>query len=989
MRDFAAYSHKRKVAKRRKQILLALCLVVVLGAGWVLMRPAITLSDSPECGLEEHTHTPECYTEETTPPPLTCGVEEHEHGDNCFDPDGNLTCEKEEHTHEADCYGEPETYRVLTCGISEHTHDDSCYPVPDPTPAYTVGEVLSCGYAEHVHAAECYDGGDLICTIPEHTHTDACKAKENRPEETQDPWDLLTDEEKRAALLSELEIETGEDKAAFDQLLETYDKTLDEIHKILLDNTADLVGKEKAVDDLDSLTAYLEAHKPASEETEETEATGAAEETEPEALTQEPALVQLAAYLNLETQEQLDALNAILETYQLTPTEILDYIAQSETDPEAEKITDLESLKALIESAFAVDTMAAEDGIFRKKDETAAWSDYVATVTVDGITFTASATYSTSQVEGCRLHVVENTISTDEEGNVEFPPLHGVLHGFKSYTVEVLNTDGTLFSHLYMPSLILKSENQNLQVYCKQETTREQGVVGKDNKSYPLTSISYSALGNNTNMPSGKSMEIITYDSIVYSSKYRGSYELGYILSNYNAFVETNYIGTHVVGPMIVGGRAYRWKEGTAEEEDGSALNLGGLSAENALDSYGGAPHQVPSYYGETSATQIITGNMNIPVYLGDKNKTMAVDYKKTGESEVVTTANYVYADSYIDFTTAMKSIQSQMDDIVNNETQTPETNTPTKLTVGGTYVFDASAFKSVKDDLRIVSSDSSEGDVLNDTIIIIKGKDVVLPHISEICGIPTGSVEYGQGSGVVFLCPDAESVSGHNITGHVVAPNAYVNYLVNGERSGYYNGCVIAKKFHSGGAEGHMWPYNGQRLVPARTPLRAIKWMNGEPLSDDSAYKFDFACYEQTRTTAEDGTVTYTYAEEPATTGVNVGSDVTFDFIEFEKAGTYYYKIVEKSDKTHPGILFDTKAYYAKVEVEGTVTLKANIDYYSDEACDKPLGENVYPTFNNRYGEKLPDTGGVGGEAVAVVGALLMALSLAGLTIKRKRRAA
>ena len=92
MRDLGTYVQKRKAALRRRNIVCILCALVTLGAGWVLMRPAITLSDQPECGLEAHTHTEECYTQQIGPAPLVCTLEEHAHNDDCYDAEGNLLC---------------------------------------------------------------------------------------------------------------------------------------------------------------------------------------------------------------------------------------------------------------------------------------------------------------------------------------------------------------------------------------------------------------------------------------------------------------------------------------------------------------------------------------------------------------------------------------------------------------------------------------------------------------------------------------------------------------------------------------------------------------------------------------------------------------------------------------------------------------------------------------------------------------------------------
>lgn len=906
MRNFEIYSQKRRAALRRKRIVCALCAAVVLGAGWVLMRPAITLSDQPECGLEEHTHLEDCYSQETGPAPLVCTLEYHEHGDDCFDAEGNLLCEQQEHVHSESCYGEPETYPLLTCTIPEHTHSDDCYPVPEPTPAYTVGPVLDCGMAEHVHGEGCYDGEDLICTIPEHTHTDSCypqqETQQTQPDEEPQP----------------------------------------------------------------------------DEEIQETEAP---EETE-EPLSPLDALRQR---LGIETEEEAAALDALLEKYALEPGEILEYLTYLAENPEMEQITDFAGLKALVESAYDVSLLAAEDGVFHKVDPLNIGLGYSAEVTVDGITFTAIATHNTPSVEGCYLQITKNDVNKDSDGGTEFAPLHGVLYGMKSYSVQIVKDDKTTpFEDPYMPTLTISGPNSET-MYIGNETFAPVGVQGADGTWYPRTDISYSIMPDSgMPMPSGKVINLLSFDSIAHNSTYKGSYEIGYILKNYNVFVADNYIGTHVVGPMIVGGRAYRWNqngEGGEAEDHSSAISLGGLSTVGYPGSHNGAPHQVPSYFGNTSATQIITGNPTIPVYVGTADLTMSVESWNGG---LLRTSNYIYTTTgYVNFTAAMDTIKGQMNAIV--PAGAGSKTMFTELEAGGTYVFDASAIASEKTELVITGDPAKAAD----TTIIIKGANVKLPHITSVCGTPTASIEYGQGSGIVFLCPEAETVTGWNITGHVVAPDAYVKYIASdGTTSGYYNGCVIAKKFHSGGAEGHMWPYSGQSFIPTEpiqneVQVNAGKQLNGADITD-TALQFNFSLYRQDED--EDKKLVYT---TKAASAVNKGSSVVFRF-GVSTSGDYVYKMVEDCDETqradHPGVLFDTRAFYVKVHVDES--LNATITYYSDEACTKELGEGQVPTFNNRFGEKLPDTGGPGTLGYILPGIFLTALAITGACITRKRRA-
>lgn len=103
-------SHKDKMKKnqekgRRLKVITLLCSLFVVGAVlWGLILPGIAMSGKTYCGLEEHTHTEDCYTTE-----LTCGQEEsqdHIHSDACYSQ--VLTCDKEEHTHTDICQSNPE-----------------------------------------------------------------------------------------------------------------------------------------------------------------------------------------------------------------------------------------------------------------------------------------------------------------------------------------------------------------------------------------------------------------------------------------------------------------------------------------------------------------------------------------------------------------------------------------------------------------------------------------------------------------------------------------------------------------------------------------------------------------------------------------------------------------------------------------------------------------------------------------------------------------
>lgn len=155
---------QRVRARRYTAMLLVLAMLTSLSVSWRLHQvgTALTTDNEYSCGMEEHVHTDECYTEE-----LVCGYEEGEpeEPDPAFSVDSEPTTEEPEaepeelepeetepevHHHTADCY---ETvlveHKELTCGQEEHTHDDTCPVDPD------TGDFL-CGYEEHTHTDDCY-----------------------------------------------------------------------------------------------------------------------------------------------------------------------------------------------------------------------------------------------------------------------------------------------------------------------------------------------------------------------------------------------------------------------------------------------------------------------------------------------------------------------------------------------------------------------------------------------------------------------------------------------------------------------------------------------------------------------------------------------------------------------------------------------------------------------------------------------------------------
>ena len=853
MRDFGTYSQKRKAALRRRNIVCILCALVTLGAGWVLMRPAITLSDQPECGLEAHTHTEECYTQQIGPAPLVCTLEEHAHNDDCYDAEGNLLCQTQEHVHSEDCYGEPVSYPVLTCTIPEHTHTDDCCPIPEPTPAYTVAPELCCGMAEHTHGEGCYDGEDLICTIPEHIHTDICRVKQE-PGQTEEPQQT--------------------------------------------------------------------------------------EETEPL-----PPLDGLRQRLGIETEEDSAALDALLEQYGFSPEEILEGLKEMEADPEAERIDSLAALQALLEAASAVETLETEDGTLVPKTG----GGYIGTVTVGDMTVTVDTASWQTGLDGCKL-----SVSTTETETVKMD--HGEVVVDKGIAVKIVNADGTDCTASVQCNGITITATEAMTESASPEIYHHEN--GELKKYEPWQKVSLSedrkmlTTGNNFGLPAEFLIDHWEPLTETYLDWPGASYSIGYILRKYNVFVENNYDGTHVVGPVVAGGTV--------------TLNgLGGLSSGNQY----GAPHGAPSYIGTTNVNTIITAQPDLPVYLGVGMYPTGIGVNDGSGQD---TGNYWYAQQYVDFTAAMRQIRAEMAGITGTAGVLGEDNIGKTLTAGGCYEFPAGAFARGQD-LNLLNVTAGQ-----DTTIILRGETVNIPKV-WLDGKQPDSIESGRQSGIVFLCPDAATVNGTAVTGHIVAPNAHVDL-----DGGYFNGCVIAKSLKAA-AEGHMWAYSGQRMPMTTNNLQAVKLLNGKQITDqtlpDTTFTFDL--YEKN---AEGG-----WSETPVQSVNNALSEVNFKTITYQSAGEYIYRIQERNESaSHPGIMFDSTVYYAKVTVTlSGATLLAKATYYSDEACQNQLPNAYSVTFNNRYGGKLPDTGGPGMRVYILPGVFLMALALAGVCISRKRRAA
>ena len=163
---------QRVRARRYTAMLLVLAMLTSLSVSWRLHQvgTALTTDNEYSCGMEEHVHTDDCYTEE-----LVCGYEEGQPED----PDPAFSVDSEPPTEEPEA--EPEETEPEETEPEVHHHTADCYET-----VLVEHEELTCGQEEHTHDETCPidpDTGDFLCGFEEHTHTDDCYTTETETEE--------------------------------------------------------------------------------------------------------------------------------------------------------------------------------------------------------------------------------------------------------------------------------------------------------------------------------------------------------------------------------------------------------------------------------------------------------------------------------------------------------------------------------------------------------------------------------------------------------------------------------------------------------------------------------------------------------------------------------------------------------------------------------------------------------------------------------------
>ena len=195
-------AHTRK--KRWKRIVMVLSCIVVLCTTYALILPAITMTQTPDCGKEAHSHEDACYETIIECSDLHCSQPEHSHDDACYDAEDKLICGYSDfviHQHDTNCFSKSGGLICTLPEIQKHAHTEACY---EAQPEFLCGadaleghrhseqcyeqrQVLSCQQEEseeHSHGESCYTAeNELVCGKDEqepHSHTEVCGKAQQR-----------------------------------------------------------------------------------------------------------------------------------------------------------------------------------------------------------------------------------------------------------------------------------------------------------------------------------------------------------------------------------------------------------------------------------------------------------------------------------------------------------------------------------------------------------------------------------------------------------------------------------------------------------------------------------------------------------------------------------------------------------------------------------------------------------------------------------------
>lgn len=273
-----------------------------------------------------------------------------------------------------------------------------------------------------------------------------------------------------------------------------------------------------------------------------------------------------------------------------------------------------------------------------------------------------------------------------------------------------------------------------------------------------------------------------------------GSYDLRFILNNFNLFVKNDVTTIHTVGEVCIGG----------------TLNLSG----NMIGKTG-AKHKVSSFVGgevtNFGGDAYHPDNDGVYMYLGSANKGKDITYTSSAKD-----GPFRLDDDYIDMDAAFEAINSSVQNNFSEESLKKQGIEVKPVEYGqikgnGGSDYYTIDFNSAGYPMLTVPSNQK------DIVVIDNGTDINIPGIT--CNDLHASENSDNGTNILWVFPNAAKlhIGSTSLFGHVIAPNADVTL-----DSGNYNGCIVAKSLTSQ-AEGHKWGYSGTFIKaddkPAPTP--------------------------------------------------------------------------------------------------------------------------------------------------------------------------
>lgn len=279
----------------------------------------------------------------------------------------------------------------------------------------------------------------------------------------------------------------------------------------------------------------------------------------------------------------------------------------------------------------------------------------------------------------------------DDEVTIKATVANGVLPDDAVLTAEKVDSNSNQFEEIVKQ--IEDAEQRNTYYYNVYFTANNKKVeIGEENVSVEITlknqNMNILPVENGKVLTSMRSNMVLSANSTVslngfpngyviwtsdyetgidHTSKYSfedfgGQYNLFYIIGNYNVFTFDYYYGTHVVGPMIVGGEAAKQQSGSdnAAIDSEALLNIGGSTVPPYIE----YAHKVPSYFkGKANINKTVITSSNVPLFLGNVNGVNQTRYTLQGP-ENSTYYNYYFDEgskTYVNFDEAKAKIKGQM----------------------------------------------------------------------------------------------------------------------------------------------------------------------------------------------------------------------------------------------------------------------------------------------------------------------------------------